>query len=149
MKRIVISTLFFSLAICCFCQQTKVPKTLTSQDYLKKSKRQKTAAWLLTGAGTIGLITTMTIDAGQAVEGGLTTLFSLGYVEPEYHSYTVPYLLSAACVVGGITYFISASKNKRRARSVSTDLKMGNIPVLHPFSIAKRYYPSVSLQVAL
>ena len=106
MKKIFVLTSLLVFTTASFGQQVVPKQPLTQADYLKKSKKQKTAAWILTGAGTACLIVTTVADAGQSVNGGLTTLFSLGIVEPEYKSYTVPYLLSAACAISGIYLFI-------------------------------------------
>lgn len=124
MKKIFVLTSLLVYATASFSQQVVPKQPLTQADYLKKSKKQKTAAWILTGAGTACLIVTTVADAGQSVNGGLTTLFSPGTVEPEYKSYTVPYLLSAACAISGIYLFIASSKNKKKAKAATIFINM-------------------------
>jgi len=149
MKNIIILTLLLVFATASSCQQIAQKRSLTQADYLKKSKKQKTAAWILAGAGTAGLIVTTVADAGQAVGGGLTTLFSLGTVEPEYKSYTVPYLLNAACVISGIYLFIASSKNKKKAKAASVFINMEKAPVLQQTVFSNQSFPVLGLKISL
>ena len=151
MKRWTLALLLTCFTATAFSQQLPPPPKLTYHDYLQKSKKQKTAAWVLTSAGTVGLMATLGADLGQALGGGLTTVISLGTVEPEYKSYTVPYLLSAACLVGGIGFFVAASKNKQRARSLypSAVFKMEKAPVLQANGIKNQHYPSIAVNISL
>ena len=49
MKKVVLFVVFLSIAFSTFSQQTNPSPSLTKQDYLNKSKKQKTVAWILTG----------------------------------------------------------------------------------------------------
>ena len=139
--------IFFTLSV--FSQSTHTTATPTAADYLQKSGRQKTTAWVLTTAGTTGLLVTLIADAGQAVGGAFVTIASVGYVEPEYKSYTAYYLISTAAIAGGVVYFIRAGKNKQRARALQTTLKMETAPRLQSNGIGQQTYPSLSLSVRL
>jgi hypothetical protein len=50
MKKIMLCTMLLFLTASLFSQQTN-PQSLSRQDYLEKSKKQKTAAWILLGGG--------------------------------------------------------------------------------------------------
>jgi len=85
MKRITITTLLLILAVTTYSQKNNPYPALTKQDYLTKSKKQKTAARLLLSGGvvmsTIG--TGLAIDdATAATSDAIVTIFSLGTVEP-------------------------------------------------------------------
>jgi len=149
MKKIIISTLLLAFATASFSQQSAPKQHWTETDYLKKSKKQKTAAWIFTGAGTAGLIVTLAADASQAVGGGLITVFSLGTVEPEYKSYTVPYLLSAACVVSGVYLFVASSKNKKKAKRASVFINMEKATVLQGMAISNQSFPALGVKISL
>ena len=89
---------------------------------LQKSKKQKTAAWVLLGGGAGLAIAGMSIiskDASNDLSADLTTIFTLGFVAPEKqkHSAAGPILAIAgsAAMLGSIPLFISAGKNKRKA----------------------------------
>jgi hypothetical protein len=83
MKHILLSFSLVAFSATSFAQQIEPAPYNLNTDYLKKSQHQKTAAWILTGAGTVGLLGTFMADLNQSVAGGLTTVFSLGTVEPE------------------------------------------------------------------
>jgi len=48
-----------------------------------------------------------------------------------------------------IPFFIASGKNKKKARSISTGLKMENVPSLQRASLVNRSYPAVSIKVSL
>jgi hypothetical protein len=60
-KKIAILLLLLAVSVTTFCQQNNARPDLTKKDYQKKSRSQKTAAWILLGTGTamtvIGVIT--------------------------------------------------------------------------------------------
>ena len=98
---------------------------------LQKSKKQKTAAWLLLGSGAGLAIAGMSIishDASKDLSADLTTIFTLGFVAPEKqkHSAAGPILAIAGtgAMLGSIPLFISAGKNKTKA---SLTLKNENV----------------------
>jgi hypothetical protein len=72
MKKAAIFFILIAFAFTMFGQQQNVQKLSSAQiDYLKKSKKQKTWAWILTSVGTAGLIVTLAADAGQAASDAL------------------------------------------------------------------------------
>lgn len=151
MKRIIYGGLFLVLTAPSFAQQTETAPAppLTKADYLRKSKHQKTAAWILTGAGTMGLIGTAVADMSQVTGGIFVTIVTVGTVEPDYKSYAGYYLVSAACLGAGITYFIVAGKNKRKAKALSAYIKMESATALHSAGFSRRSYPSVAVKIRL
>ena len=149
MKKITILTMFLAFVSASFGQQITPKQHWTESDYYKKSRKQKTAAWILTAAGTAGLIGTLAADAGQATAGVLTSVFSGGTVEPEYKSYTVPYLLSTACVISGIYLFIASSKNKKKAKAASVFLDMENALILQGTVFNNQSFPAVGVKIHL
>jgi hypothetical protein len=136
------------LCVSAFSQPKNPERLFAEEQLLLKSRQQKTAGWILTGAGAVGLVMTMNADMSQSLRGGLTTLFSFGMVEPEYKSYTVPYLLSAAAPGTGIGFFIASSKSKRRARTidVSAFFKVERAPMIQQAGLAFSAFPSIALK---
>ena len=68
MKKAIIAITLPLFAICSFGQQstnTSVPKPNT--DYLQKSKKQKTTAWILLGGGATLVLTGIIIPKGEFV----------------------------------------------------------------------------------
>jgi len=142
--------MFLAIVASSFGQQFTPDENWKESDYYKKSKKQKNAAWVLTGAGTVGLLATLTADAAQVSEGALITVISLGTEEPpEYKSYTVPYLLSTASLLSGIYLFIASSKNKKKAKAASVFIDMENAPMLQGTVLNYQSFPSVGVKIRL
>ena len=151
MKLLILCALLLTLASPLLSQQINTASSLLKADYLRKSKHQKTAAWILTSAGAVGLLGTLVVDMSQVAEGLVITIGTLGMVEPKYKSYTVPYLLSTASLLGGVTLFIAASKNKKKAAHLATlpYLKTERASVLQRTGIGTQRYPAVAVRVCL
>jgi hypothetical protein len=109
--------------------------------YLKKSKTQKTIAWIMVGVGA-ALITT-----GIIIENNY--VYSNNPLDAIDKSTTPGILIVTGTLsgLGSIPLFISASKNKMRATSVS----ILNQHILMPgkSSIASRIQPALSLKITL
>ena len=92
-------------------------------DYLARSKKQRTAGWILTGTGmavtSIGLMLVIT-DAVEEVTLGITSLM-WGEVKPEPHPNNRGAILltGSAMVLTGTTFLIISKKNKKKALSMS------------------------------
>ena len=149
MKKFLIYFLLLVIPAASFSQSTPDHTPLVKADYLKKSKSQKAAAWIITGAGSMGLLVTALADASQEAGGSLVTLFSLGTVEPTYKSYTGLYVASAALTAVGVSFFIASSKNKKKALSVSTSLKMETFPIMQKGMVFGHSAPALSLKINL
>lgn len=125
-----------------FNQQVEEPKMeLTKQEYLKKSKSQKTAGRILLGGGGIligaGLLTNLS--------NGLGNLF---VEESQKNSsgdiFTV---LGVISIAGSIPLLISAGKNKRKALSLS--VKNQPSQVLQNNRLYTKMTPSLTLKIDL
>ncbi len=127
MRKNIALIIFLPLAVTVFGQQTATLPLLTKQDYLQKSKKQKTVAWVLLGVGLVS-----------------TSLGSI-QVNPDYGSNDnqAAFLVVGLAAIGtSIPFFIAASKNKKKAASVS--FKMEQSPYLKVARTGHTYYPAVS-----
>ncbi len=92
-------------------------------DYLSKSKKQRTAGWILTGTGaavmSIGLVVSMAEVAEETT--GVIVYGLVGEEAPETHSKGGGAILltGTAILVTGITFLSIAKKNKKKALSMS------------------------------
>ena len=142
MKKIILFLAFFSMLTKGFSQQVEEPKMeLTKQEYLKKSKSQKTAGRILLGGGGIligaGLLTNLS--------NGLGNLF---VEESQKNSsgdiFTV---LGVISIAGSIPLLISAGKNKRKALSLS--VKNQPSQVLQNNRLYSKIIPSLTFKINL
>jgi hypothetical protein len=133
MKRIANIFLLLIIATTTLSQQTSPSPTLTKQDYLKKSKHQKIAAFCLAGGGAVLWLAGASKYMNQEdnVDGGG----------------------EGAMVIGGlaglasIPFFILSSKNKKKAMSLS--FKKETIPLIQKSSFVYRSVPSVNISFRL
>jgi hypothetical protein len=142
-KAIIFITLLLFVT-CSFGQQTtntSVPKPNT--DYLQKSKKQKTTAWILLAGGTV----LTTIGAGVALSGGLDCAFDDPDCGNDQTLASILIISGSAAILGSIPLFIASGKNKRKAASLSfNNIKMLQIK---NSSLVYKPMPAVSLKINL
>lgn len=124
-----------------FSQQiTTTTPTLTKTDYLQKSKNQKTVAWVLLGGGTALVITGGILYESNTnrtgVSGAINGSTGLSLVE-----------IGLVSMAGSIPFFISASKNKKKA--MTTSFKMETAPIIQKNSFAQTSFPALSVKIKL
>jgi hypothetical protein len=126
MKRLF--TIMLSLIFCSavFGQQTKA-------DYLKKSKSQKTFAFVLAGGGSIAWLAGLNkyMDQGDNKDGGGEAAMIIG----------------GTAALASIPLFIISSKNKKKAMSMSFKNQM--IPQLQNSGFVYRTIPSLNIKISL
>ncbi len=116
----------------------------TKDDYLLKSKHQKTAAWVMLGGGT-----TLFIVSGIIGIHGFANLLN-GEVDKAGNNVGLAGLLGitgTAAMLGSIPLFISSSKNKHRAMSITFSNQP--LPALVKNTMGRRSFPSIGLQLKL
>ena len=132
MKNNIICILLMVLATTALSQQNNPAPVLTKQDYLKKSKNQKTAAWILAGVGTLSVI--------------------LGTIEvnPDYgeNNNSSFFLVGGLVAIGAsVPLFIASARNKKKGMSLS--FKNNTVPRLRNNNLNYSSVPSISLRVGL
>ena len=137
MKKTIISAMILLFAMSSFSQQTNLKQTLTLTDYLKKSKNQKTAAWILLGGGTALIVTGLLI--GTQNEASLDNAATGGVIV----------VAGAASVIGSIPLFIASGKNKRRGMAAVSYFKMVDISAIQGYRIIHTSYPALSVNIRL
>ena len=130
MKKIILFTILLIVTITSFSQQTDPSQPLTKLDYLRKSKSQKTAGFVLLGI----------------------TAVCIGIATPGDVSFDVlPVLVigGAGAAVGSILLFSAARRNKRKAMKMSASIDAKKIPDFLASGIFSEYYPAISLKIHL
>ena len=133
MKKLFFALLLVSLTISGFSQS--IPKAQT--DYLKKSKHQKTTAWFLLGGGAV-----------SATIGGIMNaheVFDPNSWERKFSTKGTPLLIIGdLSMAASIPLFIMASKNKKKALSLS--IKNEAYPQIYKRSFVYNNIPSLSIK---
>ena len=133
MKKIIVLPMLLILATTTFSQQTNPSPALTKQDYLKKSKNQKTAAWILLGGGSVLVVTGVLLSNNASLDNLGTTA---GVA-----------IAGGVAVLGSIPLFLASGKNKRKGMSLS--FKTEKMQQLNKTGFVYKPVPSLSLTVHL
>lgn len=139
MKKVTICALLLIFSATSFSQQTNPAPTLSKQDYLKKSKRQKTAAWILMGVGVLSTSLGSVRTNPNGYWGG-----------PEDNSNTnsTVFLVTGLAAIGtSIPFFIASSKNKKKAASFSLNFKTA--PLLQQSRITYNSFPAATFTISI
>lgn len=115
MGKLFICMMLLLITTSSFCQQTDFSQSLTREDYLKKSKNQKTTAWILLGGGVaLGLAGPVLWASTGISDSGVDVLMVAG----------------AASIAGSIPLFIAAGRNKRKGMNASTyfEIRQNRVP---------------------
>jgi uncharacterized membrane protein YuzA (DUF378 family) len=136
MTKTILLIIFFAIAFSSFSQTGSPSPALSKQDYLQKSKKQKTTAWiLLAGGATVGFI-------------GLTQFnFAGSDREVNNGAATVMFLTGTAAAITSIPFFKASKRNKNKAASMS--LIMDRVPVLQTKGLASINYPAISFRLPI
>ncbi|HEX7844335.1 MAG TPA: hypothetical protein VF476_00965 [Chitinophagaceae bacterium] len=141
MKKIAFLVLLIALFTGAFSQQVSQSASFAEKDYLKKSRSQKTWAWILTGTGvavvTIGLLTQDYVDA------------ITGIAEEKNSASPIVYVVGGSCITGGIILFAASAKNKKKAMSGSVILKMERTAIAFENSPVLKTYPAAGIRINL
>ena len=148
MKKIVLSTMLVAIAIASFGQQDTASKPVLPQtDYLAKSKRQKTAAWVFLGTGvavfTGGLIAHYHhANNADDFEDAIESAFG-------YDDEMAVAGLGLMIAGGSIPFFIDSSKNKKKANAAVVFIEMEKAQVLQGTAYNNQLFPAVGVKISL
>ncbi|MGC4235283.1 MAG: hypothetical protein QM594_20095 [Niabella sp.] len=125
MKQIILVAWLLLLHFTINAQIINPPENTVQQNdyekYIKKSKAQRTAAWIMLGGGTVVGVTGLVIGINNI------TLFG-GEPNTESKIGGAMFVAGALSMVGSVPFFISSGANKRKARVLlkNENVKIGN-----------------------
>ena len=134
MKKLIIFTMLLILSATSFSQQTNPSQALTRADYLQKSKKQKTTAWILLGGG-----------AGLATAGFIIGNSSTSFDDNKLTTGALLIIAGGVAMVGSIPFFISAGSNKRKAEIMLKNESNSSLRLLHN----RRNFIALSVKIPL
>jgi len=147
MKKVVIYFLLLTMSVTSFCQQAGQNTPAVKTDYLKKSKNQKTAAWVLLSGGFALTAAGVIVGVDEAVND-LGNIFD-PEAQPSSNIGGVLFFTGGAAMLGSIPFFISSAKNKKRAMQTSVGLKMEKSSSIRENYLIQNSYPALSLRFNL
>ena len=128
--------LFLTISMQLTAQQTKIAKApLTKADYMEKSIRQKSTAWVLLGGGSALIVVGVLVGANKNASFGSTgtgvIVGGLGFLS----------------TLGSIPLFLASSKNRKKGISLSLkDQRDIQSPII---SLMHKPIPSLSISLTL
>ena len=145
MKTGILFILLLVISVIGYCQQASVqlksyPYTFIDQDYLKKSKRQKTAATLLLTSGTVLILTSSYLYIK-------TELDDYSDINVDENVTTTMAYVGLAAIVSSIPLFIIAGKNKRKAMGIGFDIQPAR--QIQNTRLVKKPVPSITFKIPL
>lgn len=135
MRKLIITAIMLAVFLATIGQQTnQTTPALTRSDYLRKSKTQKTVAFVLLGAGATSIVIAATDNEKDSFGGAMT---GSGW------------LLAGGVIASivSIPLFVSSGKNKRKATGLS--FKMDRMQRFDDRSLFDQPIPSLLLRIGL
>ena len=151
MKKAIFLFVYLAAMFCSFAQETPSGDTnplVTKEDFLKKSKGQRTGAIVLISAGGAMAIAGFGVALND-FSNDLGNIFSTTEHTSGNNSTlaTVLIIAGVGAMLGSIGLFVSAHKYKRKALSLS--LKNEMAPQLQRSMVFCQPVPSLSLKISL
>jgi len=133
MKKLILSSLIVIFGISLFGQQ------LSKQDYLNKSKTQKTWGYVLTGGGS------------ALVLAGVVLLAANPSFVPSETIGPIMILGGTGAIVEGIILFSASNKNERKGNEMNMtyNFKLEIAKTVQPMQEVNQLYPALSIRIKL
>ena len=153
MRKMILYTLLLIIPAVTFCQSVANDIPVVKTDYLKKSKNQKTAAWVLLGGGFALTTTSIVMASSKITEDYATVIAGVFSSEPvQENNYTAENILlitGTASMLASIPFFIASKKNKRRAMDMTANIKMEDAKLIRNQSFVQTSYPAITVKIKL
>ena len=133
MKKSIAIFLILAFFTAAHGQETNITiPEITKAEYLKKSKKQNTTAWVLLGTGSLSLLLgsiEVNPDYGESTNKGFLVIGGL------------------AMIGASVTMFTASARNKKRGMSLS--FKNDTVPKLRNNTLSYSSTPSICLKIGL
>lgn len=145
MRKIIICILLFLVHSSLFSQQTDPELTLTTEDYLKKSKKQENAGLILLIGGLAVFATGAILPGSESNNCNDPIFCSVEDLTTEgiKASFKVVGVLSA---IGSIPFFIESGKNRRMAASLT--LSTQRIILMDKRNLVYTSFPALEIKIS-
>ena len=153
MRKIILYILLLAISATTFCQSTPSHIPAVKTDYMKKSKNQKTGAWILLGGGFALTTTSIVMASSKVTEDYVNVIAGVFTSEPapqnDYTAENILLITGTASMLASIPFFIASKKNKRKAMDISANIKMENARMIQYQSFVQITYPAIVLEIKL
>lgn len=136
MKKIILSTMLLGLSITSFCQQTHPSTSLTQEEYLNKSKKQKKVASVL-------------LIGGTALIGSALLIAAITNKESDFYIVGMFFGIGAVSTIVSIPFYIASGSNKRKAKNASVSFNLEKIQSIQHPHLGFQSVPAISIKLNL
>ena len=147
MRKIIIVALLLIISAASFGQQTTTVTLPVKTDYLKKSKKQNTAAWILLSGG-FAFTSTGIIVGINGTTDEIVGIFT-GEKSNKLEIGAGFFFTGLAAMIGSIPLFIASTRNKRKANTVSASFKIETGSFVRQAGLTKCGYPVMVIKINL
>ena len=144
MRKIFSLIVFSTIVLNVFSQST----TSIQTDYLQKSKKQKTTAFILLGGGAALAIVGTAIGV-SSVDDELVSNITDGESDETYTAGGIMLITGLAAMAGSVPFFIASSRNNKKAHAANASIKLETMPVVYRRGISKLPYPAACIRISL
>jgi len=124
------------------------PTISIQTDYLQKSKKQKTAAFVLLSGGAVLVVVGTAIGVSRW-DDEIVSIVDEGEDDKSYMAGGIMMVTGLAAMVGSVPLFIASARNKRKAHAASASIKLETMPVVYRQGISKLPYPAACIRINL
>lgn len=141
MKKMLLLLVLTALTVCSFSQVIDNPaKPMLKADYLKKSKSQKTTAWVLLGTGAA-----LDIIALATFPKYYDAFFPTDAEKKKANTSYWLLGIGSATMLASIPFTVSGHANKKKAASMSIDNRQ--LPLLKGGGFQTANYPALTMKI--
>ena len=141
MRKIIFCTMLLPITSISFSQKTNPEQTLTKQDYLNKSKKQKKVGSILLAGGAGLMATAFILPKGESIGNCYQGICTYKNDETKVGLF----IAGGISALGSILFFRASKKNGRIASAVS--LKIENTTNLYKQNLAYTSFPALKVKV--
>ena len=141
MKRIVVMVVIILFSMSLSGQQTEPERQLVKQDYLLKSKNQKTVGWVLLGSGAAMFFTGIIVGSSNSSDNPNE------WFGPNFETGATILLGGIVAGLASIPFFISSASNARKAAIISFNNQKILLPQYGRTAVITQ--PSVMLKIRI
>ena len=145
MKKLITLTVLLAVTAPGFCQElSSEASAKLKSDYMKRSKHQAVAGWILAGAGSTLLLGTFLL---QSTEEAHVSIWDGSYYEYESETnYAPAYIAGAVMLGGGIGFIVASSHNRNKAKALAINLNMETSKQVKNLAFNTVAYPALNIK---
>lgn len=143
MKKIICLMMLTGFSACLLCQEITPAVAVPDNYYLAKSKKQRTAGYVLLSGGAMLTVLSLIIPPGER------EMEDIFLQQKVYTARYVAFFTGIGTMAGSVPLFISSGQNRKRAFGITGHLRIENAEKLQGYARVNTYYPALGIKISL